>query len=88
MRLKKFDINNLITPNTKSISFNKMCSSYNSIIHFYSSPLGSKLGEPYKHMEKNRMIEIITKSLQSNSLDERYILRSKEMLRHLGIENI
>jgi hypothetical protein len=88
MKVKKNDINNLITPNTKGISFNKMCSSYNSIIQFYSSPLGTKLGEPYKHMEKNRMIAIITKSLQSNSLDENSIIKSKEMLRYLGIKNI
>jgi GTP cyclohydrolase II len=88
MRTKRNQYNDLISLTSRPINFNKNCGNYNSIIQFYSSPMGSNLSEPYKRMDKNRMVSIVARCMQSGKLDPKIYDRAKDMLKNLGIQNI
>ncbi|NBQ98126.1 MAG: hypothetical protein EBU12_07920 [Microbacteriaceae bacterium] len=81
-------INELAVLTGKPIIFNKQCNNYNQIIYFYSTAMNGEGIEPYRRMDKIRMVSIIAKCIQTGKLQYQILDKAKQMLKNLGIDNI
>jgi len=84
MKMTKPDYYELAKMTEKPISLNNNCNSYNAMMTFYTKPMGTKLGEPYKNMEKKRMVSILAKAIISKKLTPTLEKTAMEMINRLG----
>lgn len=84
MKTTKPDYYELAKMTEKPINLNTNCNSYNAMLAFYTKPMGTKLGEPYKNMEKKRMVSILAKAIVSKKLTLTLEKTAEEMINRLG----
>ena len=84
MKTKKTDYLILALMTDKPVNFNLQVQSFNSLVTFYSKPMGTNLAEPYKYMEGKRMASILAKAIISKKLEPSMELKAINMIKRIG----
>jgi len=84
MKTKKTDYLKLAIMTDKPVNFNLQVPSFNALVTFYSKPMGSNLGEPYKNMESKRIASILAKAIISKKLEPSMEVKAIDMIKRIG----